>query len=122
MEHIHTKVDDPLDLRKKILESAINATEALKADNDFIKFYNDGNLFMNQFRDSIKQVHNELDRLKDILPPLPDEFKRTEEKSKRSFESIQTPKRDIPQKREMTQFDQELRELRAKISKLMLNR
>jgi len=121
MDHIHTRIDEPLDLRKKILESALYATEVLKSSNDFIKFNNDGNLSMNQLKDSLKQLHGELDRLQNILPPLPDEFRRIQSKQRR-IENRPAPLRKEISANDRNNFDSELREIRAKMAKLMIGK
>ena len=123
MEHIHTQIQEPLNLRKNILESAIFATEVLRSSDDFVKFNNNNNIFMDQLKESVKQLHGELDRLQSILPPLPDEFNRIEIRPKRMIE-VRKPAlkiQDSPQY-SRNKFDRELEEIRAKMARLMLNR
>jgi len=120
MDHIHARLDEPINLRKGILESAIFATEGLKAINDFVKFNNDNNLFMNHFKESVKQLKSEIDKLTNILPPLPDEFRKIELKPRRPFEIKQQKTTESLDQR--TKFDKELEEIRAKMARLMMNR
>ena len=45
MEHIHTRIDNPLELRKDILEAAIEATEMIRANDRILELDKDRQIF-----------------------------------------------------------------------------
>lgn len=80
MEHIHTKIDSPLELRKQILESAIDADDMMKNCNSIKQMVDDKDLFFNQIKELLKNLRSEVERFHDSLPPLPQEFKEEPKK------------------------------------------
>ncbi len=74
MKHIHTLIEDPLQLRKQILESALDSTEALKCSDAVKGFERDMIVFRRELRMMMKHLRGSVIKLEQVLPPLPKEF------------------------------------------------
>ncbi len=74
MRHIHTLIEDPLQLRKKILESALHSTEALKNVDSILQVDGDMRVFRKELKMMVKTLRNSVNKLQLSLPGLPSEF------------------------------------------------
>ncbi len=73
---IHTRIDNPLEIRRNILESALEVAETIKAF-DRIKQIEDSELnIREQFLNNVKDFSNRVSELNKELPSLPAEFRR----------------------------------------------
>ena len=74
MDYIHTRVDRPIEIRRDILEAAVDISEILKS-YDKIKSLNESKrIFVAQLQAAFKGVAKELGLFVKGLPGLPQEF------------------------------------------------
>ena len=74
MDYIHTRIDNPLELRKKILESAIDSTEVMRSAENILRFDEDSRMFRKELKEFMLKLTKETDTLLRVLPPVPKEF------------------------------------------------
>lgn len=74
MKHIHTLIQDPLQLRKHLLESALDSTQAMKSVETVKSMESDSTIFRKELRLMMKTLKSSVQKLQTSLPPLPAEF------------------------------------------------
>ncbi len=74
MDYIHTRIDHPLDLRKKVLESAIDVTDIMKYLDEMGRISEDSGIFRKELKGFMLKLTAETNTLLKVLPPLPQEF------------------------------------------------
>ncbi len=116
MDHIHTRIDRPLELRKNILESAIDASDMLKNFDQLKQIVEDKDLFIGQIKQNLNDFTNEVSKLKDILPPIPEEFN---EKAKKA-----APKKNgkyVAYMSEREKLENDLNDIRKRMAKVTVH-
>lgn len=122
MKHMHTVIEDPLQLRKEILESALESTKALQSTEALKSMGSDMAMFRKELKMMVKTLKSSANALHQVLPALPPEFheKRGEE-LKRGLE------RPVPSEQGSEQpslslarstWERDLEEIRQKIKTL----
>jgi len=75
MRHMHTVIEDPLQLRKQILESALCSTEAAKSMETLRTISEDMIVFRKQLKAMVKTLKMSMSKVQQSLPELPQEFR-----------------------------------------------
>ena len=123
MKHVHTMIEDPLQLRKEILESALDSTEALKSMDSLKGMDTDMAVFRKQLKAMIKTLRISATRFRQSLPELPTEFrelKRLDQETLRPQQAL--PAREQPELfvSNRGKFEQDLESIREKIKALQM--
>lgn len=74
MEHVHTRIDAPITLRKHVLEAALLATETGKFKETMQRFADNKKIFRNQLKVLLKQIQTDLETIGKSVPALPPEL------------------------------------------------
>mgnify|MGYP001607475821 CR=1 FL=1 len=129
MKHIHTLIQDPLQLRKHILESALDSTQAMKSVETVKSMEQDSTVFRKELRLMMKTLKSSIQKLQTALPPLPAEFNTPTRESEPERKEISTIKERLPvrEKQTMTLFAREhvredLDDIKERISSLKRQR
>ncbi len=75
LKHMHTVIEDPLQLRKQLLESALCSAEALKNVEMMKTMSDDMIVFRKQLKMMAKTLRASVGKFQQCLPDLPPEFK-----------------------------------------------
>src|SRR3989344_1065458 len=109
MKHVHTRIEDPLELRKDILEAALDATEAMKSVEIVAQLKDDTTIFTQQFKNMSRDLQKAFKDFEKSFPTIPQELHETQQQEQ--------PKKQVVQPRP-TSLDSDLNELREKIRQL----
>ncbi len=115
MDHIHTRVDRPLELRKHLLESAIDASDMLKSCDRMKQLVSDKDLFTNQIKELLKQLAQEADRLHGALPPVPEDLFKNQKKQGVQSPSVKNVQRDA-YLNEREKLERDLEEIKRRMT------
>ena len=120
---IHTRIDKPLELRRDLLEAAIDSTEILKSYQKLKQLDEDRKGLKIEAKTLLKELSGTTLNFEKLLPGLPEDFLKVEEENSpivldiskdinfgREFKS----KGMAPQNR----LDKEIEEIRRKIASL----
>ena len=124
MQHIHTLIEDPMQLRKQILESALDSTEALKCTDSLKGLDNDMIIFRKQLKMMVKTLKMSIAKFQQSLPDLPPEFKEIKRPEQNQV-AAQLPERQVIARPELfiserEKFEQDLETIRDKIKALQM--
>ncbi len=124
MQHIHTLIEDPMQLRKQILESALDSTEALKCTDSLKGLDNDMIIFRKQLKVMVKTLKMSIAKFQQSLPDLPPEFKEIK-RPEQNQTVAQLPERTMIARPELfiserDRFEQDLETIRDKIKALQM--
>ena len=124
MQHIHTLIEDPMQLRKQILESALDSTEALKCTDSLKGLDNDMIIFRKQLKMMVKTLKMSIAKFQQSLPDLPPEFKEIKRPEQNQV-AAQLPERTMITRPELfiperEKFEQDLETIRDKIKALQM--
>ena len=96
MENIHTQIDNPLLLRKQMLEAALVATETLRLRDNMKGFGEEKKIFRTQLKEMLKDMRKEMGAFTKIIPRLPEEFRAAMlESGVASFETLRPSRSNI---------------------------
>ena len=122
MRHIHTKLPDPLQLRKDILESALESGKAVQSAQALKAIDLDMVTFRKELKTMMKVLKSAASKLNQSLPPLPPEFKEEKPVTVKtaSLPGPVPPIRRMPATYapERNTFKDDLEEIRQKIKAL----
>jgi|GEM_PF-4679773 hypothetical protein len=126
MKNIHTLIQDPLQLRKHLLESALDSTQAMKSVETVKSMETDSLVFRKELRLMMKTLKNSVQKLQTALPPLPSEF-NTPSREPESEKKTLMAKERIPVSEKVTLFAKEhvredLDDIKQRISTLRKQR
>lgn len=116
---MHTVIEDSLQLRKQLLESALDSTEALKNAETLKVMEGDMIIFRKQLKTMIKTLKLSVTKVQQCLPEIPPEFKQ-----QKPVQQDVAPKQEtfVQQSDLFTsqrdRFDQDLETIREKIKGL----
>ena len=74
MKRIHTLIHQPLELRKQVLEAALDAAEVMKSIDSVQQFDNDGTDLRKQLKTMAQNLQVSFKKLQQELPEVPSEF------------------------------------------------
>ena len=78
MDNIHTRIDKPVEIRRDILEAAVDVTEVLKSYDKIQALNDEKKIFVGQLRASFKSLAKDMAEFGKGMPPVPDEFMKGE--------------------------------------------
>jgi len=112
---LHIRIDEPVELRKGILESAIDVAESLKLYEGVKAIKRNKNLYKKALKTRVKELRTAVERLEKNLPKVSTD----EPKQKQAV----GPKESEPTKRirlvgPKSKLETDLEEIRAKLNKL----
>jgi predicted ribosome quality control (RQC) complex YloA/Tae2 family protein len=83
MDHMHTQLKDPLQLRKELLEGALHSTTSLKALHDLSDLSEGAGQFRKHLREMLQELNTFVVTLEKTIPSLPTEFHGTKKTVKK---------------------------------------
>ena len=116
MDDIHTRIDAPLEIRKSLLESAIDAGDMIKGFDKVRQIAGDKDNYTGQLRELIHQLVDTAQHLHDALPPLPNEFaaKQGEKQQNKLRENAQDHEEN-----EREKLEKELGDIRKRMANVI---
>lgn len=122
LDHVHTKLDEPLNFRKEVLNTALSTAEVLKSLECLDKIEEEKISVRERLQKSLKELGSGIDKFKKSIPPLPREFiKKQETVRKRSLQikgSAKKPFVSEMSEEEKTQAERDIDEIRKRLAKL----
>ena len=118
MKHMHTVIEDSLQLRKQLLESALDSTEALKNAETLKSMEGDMIIFRKQLKAMVKTLRLSVTKVQQCLPEIPPEFKQ-----QKAVQQTAVAEEPLVQQQDLfssqrDHFDQDLESIREKIKAL----
>lgn len=113
---IHTRLDTPLNLRKDLLEAAIDTAESLKNYDKLKDLEERRKIFSSKTFSLVKEFSQDIEELENFLPPL----QRQQEEVKEELpKRVPTNPYRLTQKKKL---ESDIEEIRNRLASLGLNR
>lgn len=120
---LHVQIDNPTDVRRNILESAINSAEILKNYEKYREIRHRKKQYMERFAKISKEIKEEINKLEDNLPEIKEEVKKpeiprvTEQKPVVKVKKV-VHKEPIIKQQPKSKLEQDIDEIRKKLARL----
>jgi len=112
----YVKIDDPITIRKNVLNAAVDATTLLKRWEGYKRIKETKLICINKLRLLMRRIHNEELAFRRSFPSVYEDEKIL--KKHFSYTKTIIKKDNLVKTKEMTELDKEIEQIKLKISKL----
>lgn len=116
---VYTRIDQPIETRKEILNQVISIINILKSYDNIKRLQEEKIRYKNRLEKSIYQIQNVMKRLDESVPPLNKELKPLFTNKKQVIQRKQPDKKEIKQTHNQ-RLNQQLQEIQDKLKNIKI--